>query len=75
MSHVPKVYWETTTRRVLTMERIEGIKITDIVALDEAELDRQEIARRNIAILLKAVLQDGFFHADPHAGNFRGDAR
>ena len=69
--HVPRVYWETTTRRVLTMERIGGIKITDVAALDAAGLDREEIARRNIAILLKAVLQDGFFHADPHAGNFR----
>jgi ubiquinone biosynthesis protein len=68
--HVPKVYWETTTRRVLTMERIEGVKITDVAALDAAGMDRKEIARRNIAILLQAVLQDGFFHADPHAGNF-----
>jgi len=68
--HVPRVYWQTTTRRVLTMERIVGIKITDVEALDAAGLDRPEIARRNIAILLKAVLQDGFFHADPHAGNF-----
>ena len=67
---VPKVYWETTTRRVLTMERMQGIKISDLAALDAAGLDRKEIARRNIAILLKAVLQDGFFHADPHAGNF-----
>jgi len=68
---VPKVFWETTTRRVLTMERMGGIKITDIEALDAAGLDRKEVARRNIAILLKAVLQEGFFHADPHAGNFR----
>jgi ubiquinone biosynthesis protein len=68
--HVPKVYWGTTTRRVLTMERIQGIKITDVAALDAAGLDRREVARNNIAILLKAVLQDGFFHADPHAGNF-----
>ena len=68
--HVPVVYWATTTRRVLTMERIVGIKITDVKALDAAGQDRSEIARRNIAILLKAVLQDGFFHADPHAGNF-----
>jgi ubiquinone biosynthesis protein len=67
---VPKVHWETTTRRVLTMERIEGIKITDLAALDAAGLDRRVVARRNIAILLKAVLQEGFFHADPHAGNF-----
>ena len=69
--HVPKVYWGTTTRRVLTMERIEGIKISDVTALDAAGVDRKEVARRNIAILLKAVLQDGFFHADPHAGNFQ----
>jgi ubiquinone biosynthesis protein len=67
---VPKVYWETTTRRVLTMERMAGIKITDVKALDAAGLDRREIARRNFAILLKAVLHEGFFHADPHAGNF-----
>ncbi len=67
---IPEVHWETTTRRVLTMERIQGIKITDIAALDAAGLDRQEVARRNIDILLRAVLQDGYFHADPHAGNF-----
>ena len=69
--HVPKVYWDTTTRRVLTMERIEGVKITDVGALREAGLDCKVVARRNIRILLKAVLQEGFFHADPHAGNFR----
>jgi ubiquinone biosynthesis protein len=67
---MPKVYWETTTRRVLTMERMQGIKITDITALEAAGLDRKKIARRNIAILLKSVLHEGFFHADPHAGNF-----
>jgi ubiquinone biosynthesis protein len=67
---VPMVYWDTTTRRVLTMERFEGIKITDVDELREAGLDRKVVARRNIRILLKAVLQDGFFHADPHAGNF-----
>jgi ubiquinone biosynthesis protein len=68
--HVPRVHWDTTTRRVLTMERIEGIKITDVARLDAAGLNRELVARRNIAILLQAVLQDGFFHADPHAGNF-----
>ena len=67
---VPRVYWDTTTRRVLTMERIEGIKITDIARLEAAGLDCDLVARRNIAILLQAVLREGFFHADPHAGNF-----
>jgi ubiquinone biosynthesis protein len=68
--HVPKVYWKSTTRRVLIMERIEGIKITNLEALEAAGLDCTEVARRNIHILLKTVLQEGFFHADPHAGNF-----
>ena len=67
---VPQVYWQTTTRRVLTMERLQGCKITDVVALEAAGLDRKVVARRNIDILLRAVLQEGFFHADPHAGNF-----
>lgn len=68
--HVPHVHWETTTRRVLTMDRVKGIKITDGTRLEAAGLDRELIARRLIDILLRAVLNEGFFHADPHAGNF-----
>jgi ubiquinone biosynthesis protein len=67
---VPRVYWDTTTRRVLTMERIQGIKITDVEGLRAAGLDPALVARRNIDLVLRAVLQDGYFHADPHAGNF-----
>lgn len=67
---VPLVYWETTTRQVLTMERLEGVKITDLDGLKAAGLDPAVVARRNIHILLRTVLQAGFFHADPHAGNF-----
>jgi len=67
---VPRVYWETTTRRVLTMERVEGCKITDLAGLEAAGLDRALVARRNISLVLKAILQEGYFHADPHAGNY-----
>ena len=67
---VPSVFWETTTRRVLTMERLEGVKVTDLDGLERAGLDPAVVARRNINILLRAVLKEGFFHADPHAGNF-----
>lgn len=67
---VPQVHWELTTRRVLTMERVGGIKISDVAALKEAGLNCRRIARNNIKIVLRAILQDGFFHADPHAGNF-----
>jgi ubiquinone biosynthesis protein len=69
--YVPQVYWDTTTRRVLTMERIGGVKITDVAGLEAAGLDRKEVARHNIHLLLRASFQEGFFHADPHAGNFR----
>jgi ubiquinone biosynthesis protein len=68
--HVPQVCWELTTRRVLTMERVGGIKISDVAALEKAGLNCRRVARNNIKIVLRAMLQDGFFHADPHAGNF-----
>jgi ubiquinone biosynthesis protein len=69
--YVPQVYWDTTTRRVLTMERVGGVKITDVAGLEAAGLDRREVARHNIHLLLRAAFEEGFFHADPHAGNFR----
>jgi ubiquinone biosynthesis protein len=55
---------------MLTMGRMQGIKITQIEALEAAGVDRKEVARRDIRILHQAVLREGFFHADPHAGNF-----
>ncbi len=67
--HVPQVYWEHTTRRVMVMERIHGIKIDDVDALDAAGVDRKALARRAADMVLKEVLDDGFFHADPHPGN------
>ncbi|HET8632009.1 MAG TPA: AarF/ABC1/UbiB kinase family protein [Thermomicrobiales bacterium] len=68
--HIPRVYWETTTSRVLTLERIEGIKIDDLDALDAAGIDRTALAERATRVILKMVFEDGFFHADPHPGNF-----
>ncbi len=66
---IPYVYWEYTTKRVLVMEYIEGIKITDIAALDEAGYDRRKIANNAARMIIKEILEDGFFHADPHPGN------
>ncbi|MGB9775930.1 MAG: ABC1 kinase family protein [Anaerolineae bacterium] len=68
--YIPKVYWEYTTRRVLVLERIRGIKIDDIAALDAAGYDRYRIGLHAARIIIKEVLEDGFFHADPHPGNF-----
>jgi ubiquinone biosynthesis protein len=68
--YIPQVYWNYTTRRVIVFERISGIKIDDIEALDAAGLDRHRIALNSARIIIKEVLVDGFFHADPHPGNF-----
>lgn len=68
--HIPQVFWETTTSRVLTLERIRGVKIVDINALDNMGIDRRDLARRAANIILKMIFEDGFFHADPHPGNF-----
>ena len=67
---VPRINWALTTRRVLTMERIHGIKINNLAALDQAGIDRQALARVGAGIIVKMVLEDGYFHADPHPGNF-----
>ena len=67
---IPRVFWELTTSRVITLERIRGMKVTDIAALDEAGLDRHDLAQRAARIVAQMVFEDGFFHADPHPGNF-----
>lgn len=68
--HVPRVFWEATTSRVLTLERIRGVKINDLKALDEQGTDRRWLADYATNVILKMVCEDGFFHADPHPGNF-----
>lgn len=68
--HIPWIYWQHTTDRLLVMEYIEGIKIDRIDLLDAAEYDRYKIANNAARMIIQEVLQDGFFHADPHPGNF-----
>jgi len=68
--HFPCVFWEQTTTRVLTLERIAGIKIDDFAGLDAAGVDRRRIAMNGARMVLKMVFRDRFFHADPHPGNF-----
>lgn len=66
---VPRVFWELTTSRVLTMERIDGIPIGQALAVGTI-LDRKALATTTVEWILKQVFEDGFFHADPHPGNF-----
>jgi ubiquinone biosynthesis protein len=67
---IPRVFWERTTTRVLTLERIDGLRIDQIEALDAAGIDRPALARRAARIVLDEVFVQRFFHADPHPGNF-----
>jgi predicted unusual protein kinase regulating ubiquinone biosynthesis (AarF/ABC1/UbiB family) len=66
---VPEIYREFSARRVLTMELIEGIKITDIAGLERAGIDKRAVAQKLMDQFCAMILRDGFFHADPHPGN------
>jgi ubiquinone biosynthesis protein len=67
--HIPRMYLELSTSRVLTMEFIQGVKISDIQAIEAAGLERETVARNALRAVIKQLLIDGFFHADPHPGN------
>ena len=66
---VPRIYWEYTTRCLLVMEFMEGIKVTEVTALREAGIDTRTVAQKLTEIYLQQILLDGLFHADPHPGN------
>ncbi|MEA2085048.1 MAG: AarF/ABC1/UbiB kinase family protein [Thermodesulfobacteriota bacterium] len=67
--YVPKVFRETSSERVITMEYIEGINASEIDRIDDEGLDRKIITQRSADLLLKQIFESGFFHADPHPGN------
>ena len=67
--YVPGVMWEYTTDRVITLEYVDGIKINDYEALEKAGIDRHELATTVVDVYVTQLLENGFFHADPHPGN------
>jgi ubiquinone biosynthesis protein len=67
---IPRVFAELTTSRVITLERLYGMKITDLGALDAAGVERHALANRAAGVTAKMMFADGFFHGDPHPGNF-----
>lgn len=67
--YIPKVYWELTTDRILTMEYIDGIKISKVDELEASGLNKKIIAINGAQLVLKQIFEYGFFHADPHPGN------
>ena len=66
---IPKVYWDFTSSLMNVQEYVAGIRGTDLPAIAAADLDRKVLAARGCDAVLKMILVDGFFHADPHPGN------
>lgn len=67
--HIPRVYWELTTQHVLALERVSGLKVTDVGQLDAAGINRHALAENVTRLYLRMIFEFGFFHADPHPGN------
>jgi len=67
--YVPAVYWDYTRRNVLTTERIYGIAVTDVEALNDQHTNMKLLAERGVEIFFTQVFRDSFFHADMHPGN------
>ncbi|XP_066903959.1 uncharacterized aarF domain-containing protein kinase 5 isoform X2 [Halyomorpha halys] len=67
--HVPKVFWDLTSKRVLTAEFVEGIKISDKEALKKAKFSLVDIDTKLFKAFAQQIFHSGFVHADPHAGN------
>jgi ubiquinone biosynthesis protein len=66
---IPRVHWAHTGPRVNVQDFVDGLPGEDLAAVDAAGLDRKELARRGAQAVLKMIVEDGFFHADPHPGN------
>lgn len=66
---IPRVVWSHCTDRVLVLEDVSAIKITDYEAISAAGIDQAEVAQRLFETYLQQIFRDGFFHADPHPGN------
>ncbi|OAE27082.1 hypothetical protein AXG93_4278s1010 [Marchantia polymorpha subsp. ruderalis] len=66
---VPKVYWPLSSKGVLTMEWIDGLKLTDGDSLRKANLNTTQVVDQGVFCSLRQLLEEGFFHADPHPGN------
>ena len=67
--HVPKVFWDYTTRKVLTMEYVDGVKLNDLDSLKQHGYEPKRLAERLVTTMLRQIFNAGFFHGDPHPGN------
>ena len=68
--HIPRIYWDYSEGRILTSERLYGLKVTDLAGLANAGIDAPALARSCLELILAEIFTYGFFHSDPHPGNF-----
>lgn len=69
--YIPRIIWRLTGRRVLTIEYVPGVRVTDTQTMEAMGIDRREVTSSGANFYLRQLLEDGFFHADPHPGNIR----
>ncbi|MFP7295855.1 ABC1 kinase family protein [Neobacillus niacini] len=67
--HIPKVHWEYTTKKILTMEFVDGVKLNEIEKLELEGYDTKVLGEKVVNAIFHQILIDGFFHGDPHPGN------
>ena len=68
---IPNIHWETSGRRVMTLDWVDGIPLADLEALKNSKTDMEELSTRILSMFLRHALRDGFFHGDMHQGNLK----
>ena len=72
---VPQIYWNYTTKKILTLDKVEGVSIREYQKLEELGVDLQKLAKNLIQFFLTQAVRDGFFHGDMHQGNLFVDSK
>lgn len=67
--YIPVVFWDYTTRRILVVERVNGLELDEVKKIKESGRDPKKVADIGLNCFCKQIMEDGFFHADPHPGN------
>ena len=73
--NVPKIYWNYTTKKILTLDKVEGVSIREHDKLLEIRVDLKKLAENLIQFFLRQAVRDGFFHGDMHQGNLFVDSK
>jgi ubiquinone biosynthesis protein len=72
---IPNIHWETSGKRVMTLDWIDGIPLANLKALKKSKINMEELSTRILSMFLRHALRDGFFHGDMHQGNLKINAK